>query len=69
MKKTTKFIIRDREAGNPIDEFSTLAKAEKELEKYEKTDKKDGYYTPNFYEIVEGKNEWLEKQKENKENA
>ena len=50
-----KYIIQDREAGNFIDEFATLEEAKKALEAYENDDKKDGTYTPNFYEIVEDK--------------
>lgn len=49
----TKYIIRDREAGNIINTFSTYKEAEKMLNEYEEQDKKDGYYTPNFYEIKE----------------
>lgn len=49
----TKYIIQDREAGNKIEEFDTLEQAEQELANYEKQDKKDGSYAPNFYEIVE----------------
>ena len=45
--------IQDRETGNVIDEFATLEKAEQTLEEYEKMDKADGNFTPNFYEIVE----------------
>lgn len=48
-----KYIIRDREAGNFIDEFKTLAEAKNTLEDYEAEDKEDGTYTENFYEIVE----------------
>jgi len=52
-----KYTIRDREAGNPIEDFDTLEEAEIKLEEYEKSDKNEGIYTPNFYEIV--KNEDL----------
>lgn len=45
------WIIRDREAGNKIDCFKTLEEAKKTLEEYEKQDKIDGIYEPNFYEI------------------
>ena len=50
-----KYIIQDREAGNFIDEFATLEEAKNALEAYESEDKKDGTFTPNFYEIVEDK--------------
>lgn len=46
-----KWIIRDREAGNKIDCFETLEEAKRTLEEYEKQDKIDGIYEPNFYEI------------------
>lgn len=47
------YTIQDREAGNKIETGLTLEQAEKLLEQYEETDKKEGTYTPNFYEIVE----------------
>jgi hypothetical protein len=47
------YVIRDREAGNPIDEFNTLEEAEEQLAVYEAEDKRDDTYTPDFYEIVE----------------
>lgn len=47
------FIIQDREAGNFIDRFETLAAAKDALNQYENDDKKDGSYSPDFYEIVE----------------
>lgn len=48
-----KFIIRDREAGNKIAEFGTLEEAKAELEAFEATDKSEGTYTEDFYEIVD----------------
>ena len=50
MKKN--HVIRDREAGNVIDEFTDYGSAHAELEKYEAADKRDGTYVPDFYEIV-----------------
>lgn len=47
----TKFIIRDREAGNEITRFDSYEEAVAELEKYEETDKAEGTYTEDFYEI------------------
>lgn len=47
------FIIQDRECGYFIDEFDTYEQAKKTLFEYEEQDKKDGYFTPDFYEIVE----------------
>ena len=46
------YLIRDKEAGNIIAYFETLEEAEEELEAYEDEDRKDGTYTPDFYEIV-----------------
>ena len=56
MKKSNEsmWVVRDREAGNVIDEFCTYEEAEKALEEYEKEDKGNGEYTPNFYEIAKG---------------
>jgi len=53
MKKApkTKYIIRDREAGNVIEEFETLDKAKNLLKKFEESDKKEGIFEDNFYEI------------------
>ena len=47
------YIIRDREAGNPIEDGLTLNEAVKLLNQYEETDKANGIYTPDFYEIIE----------------
>lgn len=47
-----KYVIRDREAGNVIDEYNTLQEAEQVLAQFEEEDKKNGVYTPDFYEIV-----------------
>ena len=46
-----KYIIRDREAGNVIDEFATMGEAEQALAKYETSDKKDGIFKKDFGEI------------------
>lgn len=48
-----KYITRDREAGNVIDEFLTRDEAEKAIEQYEETDREDETYTPDFYEVAE----------------
>jgi len=47
------YIIRDREAGNIIDKFNTLKEAETTLARFEASDKVEGIYVENFYEIVE----------------
>ena len=46
------YVVRDREAGNVITQFKTMEEAQKELEKYEEQDKKDGTYSEDFYEIA-----------------
>ena len=46
------YAVRDREAGNLITQFETMEEAQKELERYEEQDKKDGTYTEDFYEIA-----------------
>ena len=45
-------VIRDREAENVIEHFNTVEEVQKELEKYEEQDKKEGTYTEDFYEIA-----------------
>ena len=50
-----KYIIRDREAGNAIEWAETIEEAKEIVKQYEKIDKKDGNYTPNFYEIYNKK--------------
>ena len=47
----TKFIIRDREAGNEIARFDSYEEAVAEVKRYEETDKAEGTYTEDFYEI------------------
>lgn len=49
-----KYILRDREAGNAIEEFYTREEAEQALKNYEAEDKREGIYEPDFYEITEG---------------
>jgi hypothetical protein len=48
-----KFITRDREAGNIIDEFNTFVEAEAAVLAYEEEDRKLGQYEPDFYEVAE----------------
>lgn len=48
-----KYVIRDREAGNVIDKFDTFEEAKRTLEEYENSDRLEGIYEENFYEIVE----------------
>ena len=49
----TNYKIQDREAGNVIETGLTLEEATKMLVQFEADDKKEGVYTPDFYEIVE----------------
>ena len=46
------YVVRDREAGNVITQFETMKEAQKEIERYEAQDKKDGVYVEDFYEIA-----------------
>jgi len=48
----TNYVIRDREAGNIIEEFNTLQEALKELKNFELSDKKEGIFEVNFYEVA-----------------
>lgn len=51
-KKNYNYAVRDREAGNLIDKFETKIKAQLAVKSYEKQDKKEGIFEPNFYEIT-----------------
>lgn len=48
-----KFITRDREAGNKIEEFATYEEAQAAIAAYEAEDKENGDFTEDFYEIYE----------------
>lgn len=50
---TERFIIRDTEAGNPIDAYDDLATALVTWEEFIITDKKNKEYKPNFYELLD----------------
>jgi hypothetical protein len=47
-----KYITRDREAGNVIDEFATREAAQEAIEQYELDDQRQGIYEPDFYEVA-----------------
>ncbi len=49
-----KYVVRDSEAGNVIDEFETKEAAEMAIAKYEAEDKGNGVYKEGFYEVAEG---------------
>jgi hypothetical protein len=48
-----KYKIQDRQTGELIESNLTLEQAKQILEVFETTDKSDGTYEPDFYEIVE----------------
>lgn len=48
-----KYKIQDRQAGNVIVDELSLKDAQELLEEFEYSDKGDGLYEPDFYEIVE----------------
>lgn len=46
-------VVRDREAGNIIEQVSSFENGYRLIEQYEDMDTRDGIYTPDFYEVVE----------------
>lgn len=48
-----KYVVRDREAGNIIEYFKTKEEAEQAIEDYERSDKIEGIYEADFYEVAE----------------
>ena len=52
-----KYYVRDKEAGNIIEECANLEQAKELVKQYESDDKKDGIFTPNFYEIIDENHE------------
>lgn len=47
-----KIFTADRKAANIIERFETIEDAMKAIREYEEEDKKNGDYTPDFYDIV-----------------
>lgn len=47
-----KIYVADREAGNFIVEVESIKQGLQIIKEYEEQDKKDKFYTPNFYDIV-----------------
>jgi hypothetical protein len=45
--------IQDREAGNVISEFATFEDARKKLKEYEDSDKLEGIFENNWYQIYQ----------------
>ena len=52
-----RFVIRDREVGNVIEECTKIDTARKLLDLFENQDKADGTYTKDFYEIYDTEKE------------
>ena len=46
------YVVQDRETGTKIEGATTYKMAQRLIAKYEGQDRKDGTYTPNFYEIA-----------------
>ena len=46
-------VVRDREAGNVIEKVENWEEGKNLITEYEATDKADGIYTPDFYELAE----------------
>lgn len=57
LQRTKKFIVRDSIAGNVIEYFNSLEEAKKCIKLFEIQDKREGIYTPNFYEIYDTEKE------------
>lgn len=50
---TGMFYVRDRESGNVLEVCDTLTEAEDTVRRFECSDREDGVYTPDFYEIYD----------------
>lgn len=48
-----KIYVADKECGNFIDEVATVEEGRAVIEEYEKEDKKNGCYVPDFYNLVD----------------
>lgn len=49
----TKYYTADRETGTFIDEFNTIEEARAAIVEYEISDKADGVYEEDFYDVVD----------------
>lgn len=47
-----KLYTADKETGTFIDEVESVDEGLKLIEEYETTDREDGNYTPDFYDVV-----------------
>lgn len=45
-------VVMDREAGNIIEEVSSLEEGYALIEQYEAQDREEGTYEPDFYELA-----------------
>ena len=52
-----RYVIRDSEAGNEIEECDSLKEVKKILSEYEQIDREENTYTEGFYEIYDRENE------------
>ena len=52
IESLTSVCVRDREAGNIIEFFTTVREAKSAIREYEEEDRDEGTYTPNFYEVA-----------------
>lgn len=50
--EVTGYVVRDREAGNVVERFDSLEEAETALRGYEESDKSEGIYEADFYEVA-----------------
>lgn len=48
-----KLYTADRETGTFIDEVSSYREGLELIRKYEETDRQDGTYSPDFYDVVD----------------
>ena len=49
----SKFYTADRETGTFIDKVESIEQGKKMIDVYEWEDKANGYYEPNFYDVVD----------------
>lgn len=57
-------VVRDREAGNIMDEVESLEEGQKVIEQFEAEDRENGNYEPDFYEVAEvdpAETPWVQK--------
>lgn len=52
LSELTAVCTRDREAGNVIEYFTTVGEAQQAINDYEASDKEEGIFVPDFYEIA-----------------